>query len=584
MVKRRLWPRDGRGGIDATRWTTHESEKATEGVYCGKGVERNLITMMTAMSRHKRTGVLSAIAFIAIGCMGGAGGADWASYNRTLAGDRFSPLKEINRSNVGQLKQVCSYTLPEVSSLQTGPLVVGGTMYFTTDTMSYAVDAASCAEKWKRSRHSETPSPLLVNRGFAYLGGRLFRGTSDAHVLAMDTADGHVVWDQPIDAKGPGVSLPMAPIAANGLVFIGNAGGDMAGVTGHVYALDARDGHVAWKFNVVPASGPARATWTNARLPVSGGAFWTSFTFDGQNGVLFVPAGNPAPDFDTQLRTGDDLYSNSVIALDGGNGRMLGYNQLVKRDNHDWDVDAPPTLVTTRQGRMIVASANKDGLLSILDRSRLTGGDAGRADDPGARLPVIAQTPTTTRANMDVPLARDHAVRFCPGFQGGVEWNGAAFSPATNTLYVGAVDWCAHVQVKRDTTALPAVGTPWLGNEPTAGNPYDPVDSAKGWVTAFDADSARVRWKFAAPHPILAGVTPTAGGVVFAADLGGDLYAFDADSGRVLWQTQTGQSTGGGIVTYRAGRRQLLGVASGMKSPVWPGAAQQSRILVYGLP
>jgi glucose dehydrogenase len=177
--------------------------------------------------------------------------ANWAAYNRTLAGDRFSPLKEINRSNVAKLKAICTYTLPEVSSLQTGPLVIDGTMYFTTDEGSYAIDASTCAEKWKQHRHSDTPSMLLVNRGFAYANGRLFRGTSDSHVLAMDPADGHVLWDHVLDIQGPGVSIPMAPIAANGLVYIGNAGGDQVGVTGHVYALDAKDGHAVWKFDVV---------------------------------------------------------------------------------------------------------------------------------------------------------------------------------------------------------------------------------------------------------------------------------------------------------------------------------------------
>jgi len=506
--------------------------------------------------------------------------ADWPSYNRTLAGDRYSPLTEIDRSNVGRLQSVCSYTLPEVTSLQTGPIVVAGTMYFTTDTISYAIDAANCAEKWKRVRHSASPSALAVHRGFAYMNGRLFRATSDAHALAMDPADGHVIWDRALDINGPGVSYPMAPIASDGLVFLGNAGGDQVGVTGHVYALDANDGHVVWRFEVVPSTGPARATWTNPRLPISGGAFWTSFTYDVPNRILYVPAGNPAPDFDIELRTGDNLYTNSVIAIDVATGRMLGFNQLVKRDMHDWDVDSPPALVTTRSGRTIVASANKDGLLSILDRSRLTGAGARNAGDVSSTLVLLSQTPTTTRMNTDVRLSRDTTTTFCPGFQGGSEWNGAAYSPQTNSLYVGAVDWCMRVRVKKDTVNLPQTGT-WLGNENT--DVQTPVENAKGWLTAFDAENGAVRWKFQAPRPILAGVTPTAGGVVFTADMGGVVYALDAASGQKLWQTDTGQSSGGGVVTYAAGGRQLLGVASGMKSVAWPGAAQQSRILVYGL-
>jgi alcohol dehydrogenase (cytochrome c) len=316
-----------------------------------------------------------------------------------------------------------------------------------------------------------------------------------------------------------------------------------------------------------------RTTWTNPRLPKSGGGFWTSFTLDERRGVLFVPAGNPAPDFDIELRSGDNLYSNSVIALDARTGQMLGYNQLVKHDNHDWDVDSPPIVVTTRSGRAILASANKNGLLSVLDRSRI------------ADLPVLWERPTTTRENVDAPLSRDSVVRFCPGFNGGVEWNGAAYSRQTNLLYVGAVDWCSRVQLKRDTSEVPPQGTIWFGNEgPLSAAMYDPAEQARGWLTAFDAESGTVRWKYQASRPILAAVTPTAGGVVFAADLGGRVYAFDAATGNVVWQIDTGQSTGGGIVTYRAGGRQLVAMASGMKSPIWPGGADVSRILVYGLP
>jgi alcohol dehydrogenase (cytochrome c) len=507
---------------------------------------------------------------------------DWPAYNRTVAGARFSPLAEIDRGNVASLAPVCSYTLPEVSALQTGPIVVAGVMYFTTETRSYAIDAGTCAAKWVVERAVERPSPLGVHRGFAYWNGRLFRGTSDAHVLALDAADGHTLWDHEIDAKAPGVTMPMAPIAANGLVFIGNAGGDQTGVTGHVYALDANDGHMVWRFDVVPASGPARDTWPNAdRLPITGGAFWTSFTLDEERGVLYVPAGNPAPDFDAEARGGDNLYTNSIIALDAATGRMLGYNQIVKRDTHDWDVNSPPALATTRSGRAIVASANKDGLLSVLDRSRVGSGASPPPEaELGSALPLVYQAATTTRENVDVPLSRTAPVRFCPGILGGNEWNGAAFDPARNALYTGSVDWCAKVQLEKEPKA-PALGEIWFGSE--SRDIQVGPDEAKGWVTAFDADTGAVRWKFAAPAPVLAGVTPTAGGLVFSADLKGHLRAFDAERGEVLWEHDLGQAVGGGIVTYSAGGRQLLAVAAGMKSPIWPGSTDQSHIQVFGL-
>jgi alcohol dehydrogenase (cytochrome c) len=496
---------------------------------------------------------------------------DWPAFNRTLAGDRFSPLAEIDRSNVARLDVVCRYSLPEVTALQTGPIVVGGTMYFTTDTISYAIDAGTCAEKWKSVRHSPTPSRLAVNRGASYMGGRLFRGTSDAHVIALDANDGHALWDVTLDVAGRGVTVPMAPTAWNGLVYVGNAGGDLSGVIGHVYALDARDGHVAWKFDVVPSSGPARNSWPTAdRYPISGGAFWTAFTLDERNGVLYVAAGNPAPDYDIAVRDGENLYSNSLIALNAADGRLLAYNQLVKHDYHDWDVDSPAPLVTTRSGRQIAASANKDGLLSVIDIGRVATG----------AMPLVFQAPTTTRLDIDRPLSRDQKTRFCPGYLGGSEWNGAAYHPQLNALFVGAVDWCSTVQLAAASAAVPPTGAGWFG---AATQGMDPPANAKGWLTAFDADNGAVRWKFAATRPILAGVTPTAGGLVFAADLGGTLYAFDAATGSILWQTATAQSMGGGIVSYSAGGRQRVGVAAGMKSPIWPGGSMASQIVVYGL-
>ena len=171
-------------------------------------------------------------------------------------------------------------------------------------------------------------------------------------------------------------------------------------------------------------------------------------------------------------------------------------------------------------------------------------------------MPLLYQKPTTTRLGFETPLSRDTKTRFCPGYLGGSEWNGGAFHPTLNALYVGAVDWCATVQLVAESAPVPAKGAGWFG---AALQRLEPVDSAKGWLTAFDADNGAVRWKLAAARPVLAGVAPTAGGLLFAADLGGTLYAFDAEQGAVLWRLTTGQSMGGGIVSYLAGGRQRIG-------------------------
>ena len=511
-------------------------------------------------------------------------GADWPAYNRTLAGDRFSPLGEISRTNVTTLQTVCTYALPEATDLQTGPVVVNGTMYFTVDTITFAIDAGTCAERWRNTR-ANTGRGGGVNRGVAYMDGRVFRGTYDSHVLAIDAMTGRTVWNVALNVAGPGVSVPMAPVAWHGLVFIGNAGGDRVGVIGHVYALDARDGHVVWKFDVVPATGPARQTWGRgaaSAYPISGGAFWTSFTLDETAGALYVAAGNPAPDFDAAMRDGENLYANSVIAIDAMSGRMLAYNQVVKHDFHDWDVDAPVALVTTKSGRSIAASANKDGLLSVLDRRGV--GAATQSGDRPLEMPLVFQVPTTTRLNVDVPLSRDRKTHFCPGSLGGSEWNGAAFDRDHNILVAGAADWCSTVQLLRDSAAVPPVGQAFFGNVGGFGSAMDSAATAKGWITAVDAETGALRWKFAAPRPVLGGITPTAGGLLFAGDMNGAFYAFDAEKGSVLWRTSFGQSIGGGGGSYCAGGRQRIAVTTGMRSQLWADRSQSSRIVVLGLP
>jgi alcohol dehydrogenase (cytochrome c) len=512
---------------------------------------------------------------------------DWPVDSRTLEGFRYSPLDEITPANVSRLREVCRYTLPEIVEFQTGMIVIGGTMYFTTEHGSYAIDAATCGQKWKYVRESATPAASSgAVRGFAYSDGRLFRGSLDRHVFALDAKNGKLIWDRAIDDIMPGVFFSMAPIAWNGLVFIGTAGGDLVGIIGRMYALDAKDGHTVWTWDVVPKKGAARATWTNPKLPITGGGMWTSLTLDPQIGVLYVPVGNPAPDFDVVHRTGDNLFADSVVALDARTGKLLAYNQLVKRDAHDWDVSAPAALVTTSGGKNIIASSNKDGVLSVLDRSRISVKDPPVPGNLPPVIPLLWSQPTTTRINADVPPTANRSTYFCPGLLGGSEWNGAAYSPLTNLLYTGAVDWCFNIQLKRDLM-VPPTGQFWFGAEGEEHfmNQVDPPDRARGWVRSFDAETGIVRWQFQAPKPILAGVTPTAGGLVFTGDLGGQLYAFEAASGKLLWQTRTNEAIGGGIVSYRAGGHQLVGVAAGMKkSPFWPhDADQQSQILVYGL-
>ena len=509
--------------------------------------------------------------------------ADWPTYSGDLTANRFSPLSEVTKANVGGLKRICTYDTGETAAFQTGLVMVQDVIYFTTYNTTFAVDASTCALKWKYS-HPGPQDVLSVNRGLALADGKVFRGTGDAHVFALDASDGKPAWDVAIGDSAKGETVPMAPIAWNGMVFAGNAGGDNFGVAGRIYALSAADGHQIWRFDVVPESGPARATWKDvtAQNPPTGGATWTSYSLDPQSGVLWVCTGNVAPDFLFKLHSGENLYTTSVLALDAKTGKLLGYVQPVKKDFHDWDMTAPPALISTKAGRRLAAAAGKDGLLYGIDRSDIS--PSGKtADRP---LKILYATPVTTRLNVKTPLNTSTETRFCPGTQGGTEWNGPGFNPSLNLLYVNAIDWCASVKVAEASKAVGKPGAAWSGSGDPQ-HPFGRVDDKEkwsGWLTAVDADSGKVRWKYHSPTPMVAGLTTTAGGLVFTGDLNGDALGLDAESGKVLWRDTTGGAIGGGVISYQTGGHQRIAVASGMTARVWPVTPSHAVIAVYGLP
>ncbi|MDB5723631.1 MAG: glucose dehydrogenase [Novosphingobium sp.] len=510
---------------------------------------------------------------------------DWPSYNRTLTGDRHAPQTEVTPSNAHALRPVCSYGIGRQTSLQTGPIVVGGVIYFTTDFDTIALDASTCALKWRTTERYEESSGLKINRGAALIDGRLVRGTQDGRVLAYDARTGKRIWETRIGDTRLGESVPAALIAWQGLVFAGNGGGDNKGVKGRMTAIDSATGRVVWEQFLVPrgagdttygppapaASMPVGGWGNTAQVPISGGASWTSYSLDPATGTLYVPGGNPAPDFVAHLRAGLNPFAGTLVALDARTGGFKAAYPLVERDFHDWDVSAAPAVVTTRGGVELAAEAIKNGRMYGIDTST------------GKQL---WQVETTSVSNALVPLG-SASTRFCPGAQGGTQWNGPSYSAATNLLYVGAVDWCTTVTVAPDADLHRiAPGQPWGGGAPAdqAFGTQDPVDDWAGWITAVDADTGRVAWKRKLPAPVLSGITSTAGGVVFGGDIAGHLYAFDATTGDTVWQRQAVGALGGGIVSYTTAEgRQRIAVAEGMSSPIWPTRKVEGRLVVYGL-
>jgi alcohol dehydrogenase (cytochrome c) len=528
--------------------------------------------------------VLAAIAgLIASPGITGAASAyrDWPSYNNTLTSERFVPLDTIDSKNVTALKVRCSFDTGEQMSFQTGLIEVDGALYATTEHDTFSLDANTCKLIW-RAHEDFASNVLKVNRGVALMDGRVFRGTADGRVIAYAAKTGKALWSTSIADPAKGESVPAAPLAWNGLVFIGNAGGDNKGVKGRMYALDAKTGQIVWEFYMVPKApadvargpqAPAAAanfamSWKNAKgLPITGGGTWTSYSLDPVSGLLYVPGGNAAPDFAKASRPGENLYANSIVVLDAKTGAYQKHFQLVARDFHDWDVSSAPVLFRSRVGHRMLAEAPKDGHLYLIDLN------SGR---------MVYRKPVTTVVNGEAPMTAQ-GTRFCPGSQGGAEWNGAAFDPAHKLIFTGEVDWCTTVR------ALPAAalvsvppGQAWSGATEGFGQQDDPKRWS-GWLTASDADSGERKWQFHAPFPLLGGVTPTGGRLLLFGDMGGTLYAFDSASGQKLWSTDLGGAIGGGVITYDTGGGQKIAVAVGMTSPIWPTRKVNGKIVVLGL-
>jgi alcohol dehydrogenase (cytochrome c) len=510
----------------------------------------------------------------------------WPSYNKTLASNRFSSLTEINRENADRLKVLCTYDTHRYTGFNSGLLMVDGALLFATEHDTYSIDPITCHEKWRKHETYTPGTPQAVNRGVAYLDGRVFRGTQDGRVLAYDFKSGERLWETAIADPKKSESAPAAPIAWNGLVFMGNAGGDFKGVKGRMYALDAATGRIVWEFYLVPKQpgDPTRgpegvspldaSSWDVAGgSPISGGATWTSYTLDPTTGLLYVPGGNPSPDFATTLRGGANLYTGSVVVLDARTGAYHTHFKLVPKDWHDWDVSSAPALVTTASGKRVMLVAPKDGHLYGFDL------------DTKERL---YRVPVTAVENADVLFSAEKSVHFCPGSVGGAEWNGPAYDPQNNLVLVGEVQWCTTVRIEHTRKIEDTANfTPWSAEDSI--NPFnmwgqaDPVFQWAGWLYAVDADSGQWRWRARTNYPVQSGVAPTAGGVVFFGDMGGNLYALDADTGRKLWGEKIGGAIGGGVITYTTPQGQRVAAATGLTEVLWPTEITTAKVSILGL-
>jgi alcohol dehydrogenase (cytochrome c) len=474
---------------------------------------------------------------------------NWLYHTHDYSGARYVALDQINSATASQLQPVCVFQVGDDSSFQSGPIVYQGTMYITTLRSTVALDATNCRPKWRYTWTPHAREVWWMNRGVAIKDGYVVRGTSDGYLLALNAATGALVWAVRAADTRQGETFSMAPLIFEDLVLIGPAGSENA-VSGWVGAFRLHDGSQAWKFQTVPgATRAGSASWGNPQgITLGGGAVWTPFTLDAEKGELVVAVANPSPDLPANLRPGDNRYTNSAVTLDVRTGALHWYKQLVPNDSHDWDLtQVSPMFEAKVRGRdsRLLTTVGKDGFLRTLDRDSHE---------------VLYATAVTTIKNADAPVTSEGVV-VCPGTLGGVEWNGPALDRELNVLYVNAVDRCSTFVSATTIRHIP--GRLYLGG--TA----ELHDEARGWLTAIDASTGAVNWKYESKRPMVAAVTTTKGHVVFTGELTGDFLALDARDGKELYRFNTGGAIGGGVVTYEEGGKQYVAVMSGRPSWFW---------------
>jgi PQQ-dependent dehydrogenase (methanol/ethanol family) len=486
-------------------------------------------------------------------------GSQWLSVNNRLDGERFSPLKQLTPENASQLGEVCRVQVDGPTTFHAGLVVVDGVIYTDTGTETVAIDATTCQLRWRHSYTPEEGRSSGSNRGLAVLDGRVFRGTGDARLLALDASTGKLLWKAVIGTTRLGEGATAAPLAWAGVVYMGISGSEV-GIRGRVMAFDAQTGRELWRFNTIPRGDEKGAeTWLRpATAKTGGGGIWGSMTLDVTTGELFVPVGNPWPDLDRAYRPGSNLFTDSLVVLDARTGALKWWHQVAPADWQDLDLVAAPVLYRDSQVRDIVAFGGKDGYVTAIDR------DTHK---------LIFRTPVTT---VEGPYKgpTHEGLRVCPGYAGGVEWNGPALDPLQHTLVTGAVDGCFRVKL---------TSTKYSATEASFGGTVAEDGPVTGWLTSVDSETGEVRWRYHAEKAVIAGVTPTAGGVTLAGDIAGNLLVFNSKSGELVRKVNTGGALAGGLVTYEMGGRQYVAFSCGNISRLSFGALGLPNVVIMTL-
>jgi PQQ-dependent dehydrogenase (methanol/ethanol family) len=490
---------------------------------------------------------------------------NWPTYHGQIGGNRHMELTEINTANVAHLAPAWMFPAVNAKRLEVTPVVVDGIMYITTANECYAVDARGGRQIWHYAR------PLTkgvigdagsgINRGVAILGDKVFMTTDHAHIIALSRLTGQLLWDTEMADYKAHYGATSAPLVVNDLVLSGTSGGD-EGARGFVDAYRAQTGERVWRFWNMPSKGePGSETWIGRAIEHGCVDGWLTGSYDPSANLIYWPTGNPCPDYNGDERKGDNLYANSVVAIEPASGKLRWYFQFTPHDLHDWDAVAPVLSVDAQfkgRPRKLLLQANRNGYFYVLDR---VSGEFLLGEPFIKRLTWSAGLDAKGRPNvLPESIPTPQGTKTCPAVVGATNWFSSAYDPTTGLFYVMALESC-NVYTKSDAWWEP--GQSFYGG----GTRRAPGETSERFLRALDIQTGKIVWEI----PQIGGtggggwggVLSTAGGLIFFCDDSGAFAAADAKTGKLLWHFNTNQAWHASPMTYAVDGKQYVAVAAG---------------------
>jgi alcohol dehydrogenase (cytochrome c) len=501
---------------------------------------------------------------------------NWLTYSGSYASQRYSLLKQVTPINVKNLEQKWIFQAESLEKFETTPLVVDGVMYLTQAPSDVvALDAKTGRIFWIYRYVVSTdvrPCCGSVNHGLAILGDTLYLATLDAHLVAIDAKAGRPLWNVKVATASAGYAMTLAPLVVKDKVIIGVAGGEF-GIRGFVAAFNASTGSEVWRTYTVPGPGePGHESWQGNSWEHGGGPVWLTGSFDPALNLTYWGTGNPGPDWNPAQRVGDNLYSDSVLALDADTGKLKWYFQFTPNDPYDYDAVQIPVLVDGMWNgapRKLMMWANRNGFFYVLDRVN----GQFLAGYPFIKLNWASGLDAKGRP---IPTPQPEGTPTFPGLQGGTNWYSPSYSPRTGLFYVSAWEDYASVFIREAQTF--EEGRRFVGGRPTSPIPgaqnvpgatkRPPINvwteaAGHGAVIAIDPRTGEKKWKFPMTDTTDSGILTTASDLLFTGGREGYFQALDARSGALLWKTILGGPIVAGPMTYQAEGKQYIAVAAG---------------------